>query len=520
VRICAKIAERRPPAPVIAAAVLLSAVAIRTAAAPLDADRQTLRIGAAFLNQHPDPVVNGGLSAVSAGLAETLFKLNDRLLPDPWLARDARPLDARNWQITLRPGVRFQNGAPMNASAVKASLERDLARWAPAKTLLDIARIAVQGDDTLTLTTNQPSPMMPALLTDTSTAIVDAAAAERMGDAFSDQPVLTGPFSVERFDFNRELVAVRNTNYWGPPAKLDRVVLTAISDDASRVRALERGEEDIIEYLAPASVAAIRRSPDLRVVSVPSVALEFMYFNQQREPWRDARVRLAITAAIDRDALTRAVMGGEGAAALSLFPPELLSCPRRAGPAYDPASARRLLADAGYRDRDGDGLVKKDGRALSMTLLTYRQRPELPAIAASLAASLKAVGVRVEVRTVEQIRTGIEQGDWDGALWYNTMGMTGEPYQPLSLFYATAGRENRGGYSNPRVDALVRQMGATGDRAARQALGCRASELIADDAAVVPLIFPKFSYGVSRAVEGFQAHPIWIYLVDAALAKR
>jgi ABC-type transport system substrate-binding protein len=81
---------------------------------------------------------------------------------------------------------------------------------------------AVQDPYRLTISTNEPSPIMPAQLTDTSTAIVSAAAAEAMGEAFADKPVMTGPFKVAQFEFNKELVAVRHTDYWGPRSHLDR----------------------------------------------------------------------------------------------------------------------------------------------------------------------------------------------------------------------------------------------------------------------------------------------------------
>ena len=163
---------------------------------------KTLRVGLPFLSQPPDPV-KGGFQPVQTGLAETLFKLDYGLKPQPWLATSARQLNAQTWDTTLREDVKFHNGDLMDAAAVKTSLERAIAKSTRAKVLLDIAKIEVNSPFTLTISTNNPSPILPALLTELTSSIVDAAAAEAMGEAFTEKPVLTGPFTVERFQLEK-----------------------------------------------------------------------------------------------------------------------------------------------------------------------------------------------------------------------------------------------------------------------------------------------------------------------------
>ncbi len=116
------------------------------------AEERTLRVGVPLLLQPPDPVI-GGFNAVNTGLAETLFKLGRDLQPEPWLATGARRLDGHSWEITLQQGVQFHNGTLMDAAAVKASLERAVAKSPTVKVLLDIARLEVKAPFTLTITT-------------------------------------------------------------------------------------------------------------------------------------------------------------------------------------------------------------------------------------------------------------------------------------------------------------------------------------------------------------------------------
>jgi peptide/nickel transport system substrate-binding protein len=485
-------------------------------------EEKTLKVGLPFLftNQPPDPAKGGGFQLIQYGLGETLFKLGQDLRPAPWLAAGARQLDEKTWQLTLRPGVRFHNGSPMEAVAVKASLERAIAMSPTAKARLDFVRIEVNDPSTLTLTTTHASPILPGLLTDPTSVIVDATAAEAMGGAFTDKPVLTGPFKVERFQQDQALVAARHPEYWGPSPSVNRVIFRYLPDNQSRVLALQSGDIDIAVYIAPESVPTVKNAPHLAVVSAAPVALDFLYFNHRREPWKDARVRQAIAFAIDREALVKSVMQGEGLAAVGPFPPVMLRCPQLRGHSFDPALATQLLAQAGYQDRDGDGFVEKDGQTLTMTLLTYRQRPELPPMAEVIQAGLKGIGIKVEVRMVEQINAALRRADWDGGMYFNNMVTTGDPYWALSEFFTTGGAANFGCYSSPHIEELTRQVGRATERQTREQLACAASQAIIDELPVVPLLYPNFNYGASKNVGFDEPHPFSLYFMDSKIGKR
>jgi peptide/nickel transport system substrate-binding protein len=483
----------------------------------------TLKVGLPFLftNQNPDPHKGGGSHLVQTGVAETLFKLGKDLRPEPWLATGGRQLDEKTWEISLRQGVKFHNGALMDAAAVKASLERAIAKSPVAKAVLDISRIEVKDPYTLTIVTNNPSPILPGLLTDFNSVIADAAAAQAIGDTFAEKPVLTGPFKVERLQQDRELVVVPHPEYWGPPPSVSRAIFLYIPDNNSRVLALQSGDIDLAVYIAPESVPTVRSASNLAVVPAAPIALEFIMLNHKREPWKDVRVRQAIALAINREALVKGVMQGQGAAATGPYPPAFLNCSQLQGHPFDPAKARQLLAQAGYQDKDGDGYVEKDGRTLTMTLLTYRQRPELPPMAEAIQGILKSIGIKVEVRLVEQITAALEQGDWDGGIYFNNMVTTGDPYWALSRFYVTVGSANHGGFSSSRIDELARQVGQATDPQAREQLACTASQAIIDELPVVPLLYPNFNYGVSRKVVGFdEPHPFFFYIMDSKIGKR
>jgi peptide/nickel transport system substrate-binding protein len=468
----------------------------------------------------PDPVV-GAIHSITTGVAETLFKLGKDLKLEPWLATGAQQLDEKTWEITLRQGVKFHSGAVMDAPAVKASLERAIAKSPSAKVVLDIARIEVIDPSTLMIATNKPSPILPALLAELTAGIVDAVAAQAMGDAFTEKAILTGPFKVERFQLDKEFVVVRHKEYWGPQSLVDRVIFIYIPDNNSRVLALQSGDIDLAWYISPEGVATVTSDPKLTVRTAVPVALSFMYLNHRRGPWKDLRVREAIASAIDRQALVNGVVQGQGTAAVGPFTPIMMNCQELRGHPFDPANARQLLTQAGYQDKDGDGYVEKDGQTLTMTLLTYRQRAELVPMAEVVQANLKAIGVKVNVQMAENINAALQQADWDGGLYNNNMVATGDPYWTLSQFFTTGGSANRGGFSSPRVDELTRQVSQATDRRTREQLACGASQAIVDEVALVPLLYSNWIYGVSRKVVGFDdPHPFWAYFMDNKIGKR
>ena len=150
-----------------------------------DAQSSTLRIGTPFLDQPLDPASGGGFNALQFGVGETLMRLDTTFAPVPWLAENLAPDGELAWTLTLRAGLKFADGTPVTAEAVKASLERAVELVPTATGLFTGVQIAVKDERTLTFTTVAPTPRLPGILTEPSFAIVNAAAAQMQGDAFA-----------------------------------------------------------------------------------------------------------------------------------------------------------------------------------------------------------------------------------------------------------------------------------------------------------------------------------------------
>jgi peptide/nickel transport system substrate-binding protein len=478
-----------------------------------------LHVGTPFLSQ-PDPV-RGGFNAVQFGLAETLMRLDTDLQPQPWLATSVQPVTATTWKVVLRKEVTFHDGAPMDAQAVKASLERAVKLSTVAKTLLGLEAVTVQGPLTLSIVTETPTPHLPGLLTEPSTAIVNAAAAEAQGEAFTDKPVTTAMFQVERYELDRKLVAVRYDGYWAGPAKTERLEVSVLPDASARFLALQSGQLDVAVDIQPESVRQIDGDDELRAVAAPPVATIFAYLDQARAPFDDVRVRRALAHAVPAsEAVVQTVLRGQGQPAAGIFPPAVLNCSVEQPYQHDPQAARRLLAQAGFADGDGDGVVERDGRPLELVLLSYLQRPALTATAEILQSALAAVGVKVQVRVVEQIDDALGTDSWDAAMYFNNLAATGDPYGSLSRFFRTGGDANAGQYSDPAVDSAIDRLRGLTDRQQRRDLACQTEQELARDVAVLPLAHPNHVYGVGEGVRGFDtAHPYFLYFITEQIGK-
>jgi peptide/nickel transport system substrate-binding protein len=478
-----------------------------------------LRVGTPFLSQ-PDPV-RGGFNAVQFGLAETLMRLDTDLQPQPWLATAVQPQSPTRWQVRLREGVTFHDGVPMDAAAVKASLERAVEMSPSAKTLLGLRAITIDGPLTLSIATEAPTPNFPGLLTEPSTAIVNAASAATLGEAFTERPVTTAMFRVERYELDRELVAVRYDGYWGQPAQTERLVVSVLTDASARFLGLQSGQLDIAVDLQPESVGQIQEDDELRAVAAAPVATIFTYLNQAQAPLNDLRVRRALAHALPgRDTVVQAVLRGQGEPAAGILPPAVLDCATAQPYRHDPEAARRLLASAGYRDEDGDGAVERDRQPLRLVLLSYPQRPALTPTAEIVQSALAEVGVKVEIRVVEQIDQALERDSWQAGMYFNNLASTGDPYGSLSRFFRTGGDANAGQYSNLDVDRAIDQLRTLTGQEPRRDLACQIDRELARDVAVLPLAHPNYAYGVGPDVTGFDtAHPYFLYFMTSDIGK-
>jgi peptide/nickel transport system substrate-binding protein len=308
--------------------------------------------------------------------------------------------------------------------------------------------------------------------------------AELKNAPFGRAPVGNGPYRVARWESGQYIELEANPGWYGAKPVVSRVIFKFVPDAVTLVAQLKAREIDLLESVQPADIASIReRRPDVDIQTLPSRRMSFIVWNTARAPFGDRAVRRALTMGIDRAELIRAVWGGYARECTSpivpllwAFDPEIAALP------FDPAQARALLAEHGYRDTDGDGVLDRDGKPLRVELVVNDAQNRVDVVTI-VQAQLKRIGVAVTLRVLEfgAYQERVLAADFDGAFveWkvQTRVDLT-------SMFHSDSRRPkgfNFGAYSNPAVDRLIEEALATPDMAAAKERWAEVQRLIYDD---------------------------------------
>jgi len=451
--------------------------------------RDTLVVAAGVQFTTFDPLANAHPPAfsVEAAVMETLVARNVKGELVPVLAEDWRvSSDPRVWTFRLRRGVRFQDGTPFNAEAVKANLDRmrDKSLGQPKNSLWTfIEDVRVKSEYEVEVITEQPSGAILALLTDSSANIVSPAALKRFGTQIATNIVGTGPYVFQApWAPGQDIVLVRNEQYWGPKPKVQRIVVKEIREALTRQALLERGEVDAVIDLPPEAVLRFQRDPNFVVRKDGGTRVAFLPFNHSRPPFNDLRVRKAIHHAIDVKAIIKGVLRDLSVPADNLVAPGVVGyTPDPDYHEYSPDKAKALLAEAGYPNGFTTQLVTPDGRYI-------KDKETMVAIA----GQLKRVGIQADVVPLEwttfltQVRV---KPDW-GMYYWSWPGYTADAAYNAELLLWSENSSPKGFvpfYKNTEVDRLLSNARYITDQKVRTAMLERALKLARNDYAYVYL---------------------------------
>ncbi|MBI4278174.1 MAG: hypothetical protein HY660_06930 [Armatimonadetes bacterium] len=453
---------------------------------------------------------------------ETLTDRDDQGRVIPWLARSWRVTNSgKTVTLNLQPGVKFSDGTPFNAEAAKWNLERKLKEKLPFHDLItSIDSIDVVNDMTLRLNLKHPALHLMATLSLKPLAMMSPTAFRKYGKDIAVNPVGTGPFTLAEWRKGQFLRFKRNPDYWRPGLPyVDEIVLRTIPDIAVRAQALEAGEVDIALHLSEVDIQRMQSNPKYRVTSAPAWGQYYMPMNnhERRGILNDRRVRQAINHAIDRKAMVDTIFLGVGARVSDA--PGLTSGIFGYAPvgtySYDPARARALLAEAGWRPGPG-GLVERDGRALRLRLVTRRGAVKGDIqIAETLQAQLKAIGIDLRIDVLEGaifLRTVTqppERADYD--ILNLTVGtFNGDADYLFNLLLSCKAwppaRFNRMFYCNPQLDQILEKANVATDNPTRLGLYQEMARIVHRDAPFIILFDIVYSVVMQASVHGVEIH--------------
>ena len=502
------------------AAVLAGAVMISGLSVSVMADKEKTfvygttgyseEMGDAGLNPHDN---YSGWSALRYGVGETLFKYNDNMEVEPWLATDYEFVDDTTVKITLRDGVKFSSGRTMDAQAVKECLENLVKVHDRAPSDMKIDHIEADGL-TLTIYTTEPCPAIINYLGDPYGAIIDMEYSVQ-GEGGNANVAGTGPYIAEKVT-PTQIDLVKNENYWGGDVKVDKVTVKSFSDGSALTAALQTGDIQGTYGLQYDNYVLFDGNPEYTINSCATSRCFFGQFNFESEIMQDQNIRKAIEMGIDKEGFCSVIMEGRGLPAKAAFP-DSFSYGNEAVEtvSYDPEGAKKLLEESGWKDTDGDGYADKDGQKLTIDWLTYPTRLEQPKLAEYAQATLKEIGSDVVVNNTSDHMTYAADGDFDVYVSSTTTAPTGDPEY---FFTSTVvGPKNYGKYENKEVTALTEKLHQAFEPEERAKLATELQQKILDDDGFFFVSHLNMGIVTKSNVKGMAAHPCDYYEITADL---
>ena len=408
-------------------------------------------------------------------------------LAESWSLSD----NGLNYEFVLRKGVKFHNGQAITADDVKFSFERY--RGAASKALKDRVA-AVETPDALHVKfrLKNPWPDFMTFYTAASGAgwIVPKKYVEKVGDeGFKRAPIGAGPYKFVSFSPGVELVMEAFDGYWRKTPNVKRLVFKVIGDETTRLAALKRGEVDVVYSIRGELAEELSKTPGLTLKPAVIQAPQWVSMLDQwdpKSPWHDQRVRLAANLAIDRKAINQAITLGYSRLTYSIIPSTFDFYWQPPAYAFDPAQAKKLLAEAGYPSGFDAGEYFLD--------VAYANVQE------AIANYLQQVGIRSKLRPLERAAHWASYGDKKYKnLAYTASGAFGNAATRLETFIVAGGTYVYGSY--PEIDSLFKDQAAELDRKKREALLHRIQQIVYEKTMVIPVWELAFINGQGPRVQ-------------------
>jgi peptide/nickel transport system substrate-binding protein len=433
--------------------------------------------------------------------------------------------DGKTVTLELPAGVKFHDGTACDAAAVVSSLERvtdpDLkSPW--ASLLAPVDSIKADGATTVTITLKTPSAPFLDALTQVNLAPVSPAAVEKEGKDFGAHPVGTGPFKFSKQTAGQSVTVVRNPDYaWAAsfhkstaPAHLESITVRNVPEDATRMSLLKTGGIDIAYQALAAQLPALKANPKFRVILAPRSGMpRSLVLNTRLFPFSDAKLREAMTYAVNKQQIVETAWGGSGTVAGSILTPGLPGFSAdvaNAAPKYDPAKAKQILSADGWK-AGSDGVLAKDGKKLEFSFgtqpgTTFQLEGQL------LQSQLKEIGIDLKLSSKEQAAVLADLQGAKAPFTDMLFAATDPDVMYTVLATDSIGKAwNGAAYSNPEMDDLLTKGRAETDPAARAALYEQAQQLVARDNPYVPFYNISVPYATTARVHGlvFDGQAFW-----------
>ncbi|MBO0769972.1 MAG: ABC transporter substrate-binding protein [Actinobacteria bacterium] len=427
----------------------------------------------------------------------------------PWLATGYKvSSDKKTYTFTLRPGVKFSTGKPMTSADVKFSLDQARAAskgWGYIDTA--IKSVSAPAPETVVVHLKYPWAPLLADLSLFANGIVPDHYGGQTENQFYQHPVGTGPFKWDYWHKGSALKLVRNPYFWqhGKPY-LNSVTWTDVPSDNTRELQLKGGQAQIDEFPAWSTVNSLKSTPNVVMHLFPSTRTDYLTFNEKVKPFNDVHVRRAISLAINRAALVKAVLFGNGKPANSLFPPQVpYYQPATKGLQYNLAAAKQEMAKSSVP------------HGFTTTILVSSGFSDDKTVATILQSELKPLGITLKIQQLDPNTVNNNQQNlkYDVTQSYWTMDIPDpDELATFAVDPKSGAKSFFTAYDNPKVVKDTHQAEQTLATSARQSLYNYIQSQSAADAFMAFLYYSPYAYATSSRVHGFYVTPLGNYHLE------
>jgi peptide/nickel transport system substrate-binding protein len=452
------------------------------------------------------PVYAANLSdlKITEQIYEPLFDRNlDTLEIEPKLAESYENTDDLTWVIHLKKDIKFQDGTPFNAEAVKYSFEKMKQDDAVRKSLFEkIDEVKVKDENTVIIKTKEPYGALIENVLSRPNASIISPKADKAQD-LNKEPVGTGPYMLDEWVRGDHLVLKKNPDYWDGEVNIDKATVKIIPDEGTKVSMLETGEVDFVDKISAKQISRIENMQDVDLLKREGTGVYYLGFNMEREPMNNLEFRKAVAKGIDLDSYIKQI-DGKGTKSNSIAGAFTFGYDKSAddsGYDYDVEEAKKIMEENDWKGKKIELLVSNDDLYQDMAVFLQSQ--------------LSEIGLDVKIKTFDSATVSDLRVKNKFDLYIGSFTSGGNNALYDTLFSGSIPTPNNGRYQNDKFDKLVSTAQKTIDESKRKSLLEEANIFAIKDAPWIVMHHDVVIGAANKSVSNFKLSPAGVWHLDS-----